>query len=70
MNEQTIRNARVVTADEEFIGCVHLQDGIIRSVDRGDTTVAGAQDWAGDWLMPGLDEMHTYNLENHLVPRP
>jgi alpha-D-ribose 1-methylphosphonate 5-triphosphate diphosphatase len=70
MNEQTIRNARVVTADEEFIGCVHLQDGIIRSVDRGDTTVAGAQDWAGDWLMPGLVELHTDNLEKHLVPRP
>ena len=27
MNEQTIRNARVVTADEEFIGCVHLEGG-------------------------------------------
>ena len=70
MNEQTIRNARVVTADEEFIGCVHLQDGVIRAVDRGDTAVAGAQDWAGDWLMPGLVELHTDNLEKHLVPRP
>jgi len=70
MNEQTIRNARVVTADEEFIGCVHLEGGIIRSVDRGDTAVAGAQDWAGDWLMPGLVELHTDNLEKHLVPRP
>ena len=70
MNEQTIRNARVVTADEEFIGCVHLEGGVIRSVDRGDTAVAGAQDWAGDWLMPGLVELHTDNLEKHLVPRP
>ena len=70
MNEQTIRNARVVTADEEFIGCAHMEGGIIRAVDRGDTAMAGALDWAGDWLIPGLVELHTDNLEKHLVPRP
>lgn len=70
MAQNIFRNARVVTADEEFIGTVVLQDGLIQSVDRGDTGVAGAQDWDGDWLMPGLVELHTDNLEKHLSPRP
>lgn len=70
MNQRIIRNARIVTADEEFTGSLTVEDGIIRSVDRGDTSAPGAEDWAGDWLLPGLVELHTDNLEKHLVPRP
>ena len=70
MNQRLIRNARIVTPDEEFTGCLQLQDGLIRALDRGDTSVPGAEDWAGDWLMPGLVELHTDNLEKHLSPRP
>src|ERR1035437_5556117 len=70
MNQRIFRNARIITADEEFIGSVVIEDGVIRAVNVGDTTVPGAQDWAGDWLMPGLVELHTDNLEKHLSPRP
>lgn len=70
MTQRIIRNARIVTANEEFIGCLVVDAGIISSVDRGDTAVPGAEDWAGDWLLPGLVELHTDNLEKHLVPRP
>ena len=70
MNQRLIRNARIVTPDEEFTGCLQMQDGLIRALDRGDTSVPGAEDWAGDWLMPGLVELHTDNLEKHLSPRP
>ncbi len=70
MTLRVIRNARVVTADEEFIGCVAIEGGLIRSVDRGSSAITGAEDWAGDWLLPGLVELHTDNLEKHLVPRP
>ena len=70
MKTRIFRNARIVTADEEFTGSVLMEGGLIRSVDRGDTTVPGAEDWAGDWLMPGLVELHTDNLEKHLSPRP
>jgi alpha-D-ribose 1-methylphosphonate 5-triphosphate diphosphatase len=59
-----------VATEECFIGTVLIEDGVIRRVDRGDTGVPAAQDWAGDWLMPGLVELHTDNLEKHLVPRP
>ena len=70
MKTRIFRNARIVTADEEFTGSVLMEGGLIRSVDRGDTTVPGAEVWAGDWLMPGLVELHTDNLEKHLSPRP
>lgn len=70
MKQRIFSNARIVTVDEEFTGSVVLEDGIIQSIDRGNTSVPGAQDWAGDWLMPGLVEVHTDNLEKHLSPRP
>ena len=70
MKQRIIRNARIVTATEEFTGCMVIETGTIRSIEAGDTSVLGAEDWAGDWLLPGLVELHTDNLEKHLVPRP
>ena len=70
MTQRIIKNARIVTADEEFTGCLVIHGQNIHSIDRGDTSVAGAEDWDGDWLLPGLVELHTDNLEKHLVPRP
>jgi alpha-D-ribose 1-methylphosphonate 5-triphosphate diphosphatase len=70
MPTRIIRNARIVTATDSFLGCVEVQDDTIRSVERNSTVVPGAEDWAGDWLLPGLVELHTDNLEKHLVPRP
>ena len=70
MTTLIIRNATIVATEECFIGTVLIEDGVIRRVDRGDTGLPAAQDWAGDWLMPGLVELHTDNLEKHLVPRP
>ncbi|MFI5444197.1 alpha-D-ribose 1-methylphosphonate 5-triphosphate diphosphatase [Polaromonas sp. UC242_47] len=70
MTQRIIRNAKIVTASEEFTGCMVIEAGKIRSIERGDTSVPGAEDWAGDWLLPGLVELHTDNLEKHLVPRP
>ncbi|MBN3756734.1 alpha-D-ribose 1-methylphosphonate 5-triphosphate diphosphatase [Paraburkholderia sp. Tr-20389] len=65
-----IKNARVVTRDEVFNGVVQIEDGVIREVARGTTSAANAQDWEGDYLLPGLIELHTDNLEKHLLPRP
>lgn len=70
MKQKIIRNAKIITTTEEFTGCLVLEGGLIRTIDRGDTSVTGAEDWAGDWLLPGLVELHTDNLEKHLVPRP
>src|SRR5258705_2891743 len=65
-----IKNARIVTRNEEFIGVVRIEDGRIRDVERGNTAAPEAEDWNGDYLLPGLIELHTDNLEKHLAPRP
>ena len=70
MTTRIIRNANIVCAADLFMGTVLIEDGVIRAVDQGDTSLGAAEDWAGDWLMPGLVELHTDNLEKHLVPRP
>ncbi|NKE68001.1 alpha-D-ribose 1-methylphosphonate 5-triphosphate diphosphatase [Ramlibacter sp. RBP-2] len=70
MKQRLIRNARIVTASETFTGCVAIEGDTIRSVERDGTSACGAEDWDGDWLLPGLVELHTDNLEKHLVPRP
>ncbi|MDB5762503.1 MAG: alpha-D-ribose 1-methylphosphonate 5-triphosphate diphosphatase [Herminiimonas sp.] len=64
-----IRNARIVTADAEFIGTLRIKDSLIAEISPGDTASA-AEDWNGDFLLPGLVELHTDNLEKHLMPRP
>lgn len=70
MQQRIIRNARIVTATETFTGCAIVEGDTIRAIDTGSTSSAAAEDWEGDWLLPGLVELHTDNLEKHLVPRP
>jgi alpha-D-ribose 1-methylphosphonate 5-triphosphate diphosphatase len=70
MKQRIIKNAKIVTPTEEFTGCLVVEGGIIRSIERGNTSATSAEDWNGDWLLPGLVELHTDNLEKHLVPRP
>jgi alpha-D-ribose 1-methylphosphonate 5-triphosphate diphosphatase len=65
-----ISNARIVTRDEVFTGVIRVEDGVIRDLERGTTTAREAEDWDGDYLLPGLVELHTDNLEKHLAPRP
>ncbi|HEY8359318.1 MAG TPA: alpha-D-ribose 1-methylphosphonate 5-triphosphate diphosphatase [Ramlibacter sp.] len=70
MKQRVIRNARIVTAGETVVGCAVIEGDTIRSCDSGSTSARDAEDWDGDWLLPGLVELHTDNLEKHLVPRP
>lgn len=68
--ERVIRNARIVLKDEVVLGTVHIVAGRIASVDSGPSSVSGAEDWEEHWLLPGLVELHTDNLEKHFNPRP
>jgi alpha-D-ribose 1-methylphosphonate 5-triphosphate diphosphatase len=70
MTETVLRNARVVTADDCFEGHVVMRHGVIADVGRGDTRLPAAVDLEGDYLLPGLVELHTDNLEKHMMPRP
>jgi alpha-D-ribose 1-methylphosphonate 5-triphosphate diphosphatase len=49
-------------------GSVAIDDGRIVSVDRGPSAVG--EDFDGDFLIPGLIELHTDQLEAHYRPRP
>ncbi|MGG2397311.1 alpha-D-ribose 1-methylphosphonate 5-triphosphate diphosphatase [Pseudomonas sp. SH1-B] len=69
-SEQILSNARIVTAEREFLGSVQLKDGLIAAVDEGVSQLPQAQDLGGDYLLPGLVELHTDNLEKHMSPRP
>lgn len=70
MARQIFTNARVVTPEETFLGTVELHAGRIVRVDVGATNAPGAEDFCGDYLLPGLVEIHTDNLERQLEPRP
>ena len=62
------RNARIVTADRVFIGCLKVDDGRIDEIGEHDSRGAGI-DFQGDYLLPGLIELHTDHLESHYFPR-
>lgn len=68
--EMILSNARLVLADEVVRGTVQVSGGRIASFDSGGTALTGAEDLDGDYLMPGLIELHTDNLERHIQPRP
>jgi alpha-D-ribose 1-methylphosphonate 5-triphosphate diphosphatase len=70
MNDIVLTNARLVLATETVLGHLVVRDGRIAAIGGGPTGVAGAQDLQGDFLIPGLVEMHTDNLERHVMPRP
>jgi alpha-D-ribose 1-methylphosphonate 5-triphosphate diphosphatase len=63
-----IRNARIVLANEVIAGSLAVEDGAISAIDLSHTTVG--IDFAGDYLIPGLVELHTDQLEGHYRPRP
>ena len=72
MREHLLANAHLVLPDGTGHGLLRVVDGLIAEVDPGHGAAcpAGAHDCGGDWLMPGLVELHTDNLERHLSPRP
>ena len=62
------RNARIVLADEIIDGSVAVDDGLVSAIDSGPTQAG--DDLEGDYLIPGLVELHTDHLETHYRPRP
>ena len=66
----TIANARIVTRDEVVPGAVEMADGRFAEISSGPVRSGAALDFEGDYLLPGLVELHTDNLERHFAPRP
>lgn len=68
MTPTAFRNARIVLADQVVTGSVSTENGMIAAIDPGIGAVG--EDMEGDYLVPGLVELHTDHLENHYRPRP
>lgn len=71
-------NARIVLPEEVAAGGLLVRDGRIAGIETSAPLRHGARagsagdslDCEGDYLIPGLVELHTDNLERHLRPRP
>ncbi len=75
--EQIFGNARIVLADSIIHGSVQVVHGHIRDISEtapGVSSLANSRvhsiDCQGDYLLPGLIELHTDHLETHYSPRP
>jgi len=66
--ETVLTNARIVLEDEVISGTIVMSEGAIAAIDTG--KAGHGEDMEGDFLIPGLVELHTDHLESHYAPRP
>ena len=70
MIEETIlTNAVLVLPNDSVHGTLVLRDGAIVDVQRGRSSLSAAHDMDGDYLIPGIVDTHTDNLERQVQPR-
>ncbi len=65
-----VNNVKLVLDDQVVQGSLEMQDGVIRSFADGPSRLPQALDGDGGWLLPGLIELHTDNLDKFFTPRP
>lgn len=70
MAETIYTNANIVLADEVVSGTLAFDEAGISGISSGLSGLPGATDCGGDYVIPGLVELHTDNLERHMMPRP
>jgi alpha-D-ribose 1-methylphosphonate 5-triphosphate diphosphatase len=68
-NEIVLTNAILVLADATLHGTLVLRDGGIVELQSGRSGLPGALDMGGDYLVPGIVDLHTDNLERQVQPR-
>ncbi|KXF76943.1 phosphonate metabolism protein PhnM [Paramesorhizobium deserti] len=67
-HEFILKNARIILENEVLTGSVLIRDGQIADISEG--SMLAGEDLEGDFLTPGLIELHTDHLEGHYAPRP
>ncbi|WP_299478195.1 alpha-D-ribose 1-methylphosphonate 5-triphosphate diphosphatase [uncultured Roseibium sp.] len=66
---KVFKNARLILADEVIDGSLSVNSsGAIEAIETP-SNIEG-HDCEGDFLLPGLVELHTDHLETHYAPRP
>jgi alpha-D-ribose 1-methylphosphonate 5-triphosphate diphosphatase len=68
--ELILTHARIVTEDAVVGGTLLLRNGKIAVLSSGSCAAASGVDCEGDYLIPGMIELHTDNLDKHIAPRP
>ncbi|MEM7057807.1 MAG: alpha-D-ribose 1-methylphosphonate 5-triphosphate diphosphatase [Pseudomonadota bacterium] len=69
-SDMVLTNAKLVLENEVVTGSLVVRGENIAAIDQGISAAPGALDCGGDYLSPGLIELHTDNLERHMQPRP
>ncbi len=64
-----LTNARLVLPDQVVLGSLVLRGALIEAVAEGRSILPGAIDCGGDFLIPGVIDVHTDNLERQVQPR-
>ncbi|RDJ20760.1 alpha-D-ribose 1-methylphosphonate 5-triphosphate diphosphatase [Bosea caraganae] len=68
--QTVLTNAKLILENEVVTGTIAFDENGITSIHQGNTALPGAIDAQGDYVAPGLVEMHTDNMEKHFMPRP
>ena len=67
--ETILTHARLVLPEAVLEGTLVLRDGLIAEIQPGPSHHPGAIDCGGDFLIPGVVDVHTDNLERQVQPR-
>lgn len=70
MSEQILTHAQLVLDDEVVSGSLVIRDGLIADLDSAPSRHPAAIDCDNDYVLPGLVELHTDNMEKYFQPRP
>lgn len=71
MNQSIVfTRAKMVLPDQVVEGSLCIEGEQIVDIDTSPSRHPSAIDLQGDYLIPGLIELHTDNLEKHFTPRP
>ncbi|SIQ10892.1 MULTISPECIES: alpha-D-ribose 1-methylphosphonate 5-triphosphate diphosphatase [Acidiphilium] len=62
-----LSNAQIILDDRVITGSLVIENGIIITIEAG--TAPGGIDCDGDYLTPGIIDLHTDNLERQVLPR-
>ncbi len=65
-----INNVKLVLEDDVVQGSLEIEGGVIRAFAETQSRLPAALDGEGGWLLPGLIELHTDNLDKFFTPRP